>query len=86
MTYKRKQQKKFYDSREAILWTLHDLAFAATHGHIEHNKLIRLGEKTNNLVAQHGHLVERIQGKIGHPLWPTPREGFPKLKKSTTER
>lgn len=79
LLYKRKQQKEFYRSHASILWILHDLAFAAAHGHIDHDKLIRLGTKANGLVAKHGHLVTIHEGKgIPHGLWPAPRDGFPK--------
>ncbi len=79
--YTRKQQKKFFKSRNAILRTLQDIAYAGAHGRIDHDELIRLGQQANGLVAAHGHLVwtKSING-IGHGLWPAPREGFPKFK------
>jgi len=80
--YEKKQRKEFYKSRDAILLTLRDLAFAAAHGHIDHDKLIRLGTKASGLVAKHGHLVrsESVGGKVGVGLFPPPRNGFPKPK------
>lgn len=82
----RKQRKVFYADRSAILWILHDLAYAAAHGHVADDKLIRMGTRANGLVARHGHLVRR-KTRNGLPcgLFPAPREGFPKLKQVKVE-
>jgi hypothetical protein len=84
--YTRKLRKEFYKSRASILWILHDLAYAAAHGRLKHDDLIRLGTKANALVAKHGHLVTIQHGKgIPHGLWPAPRNGFPKPKTAYRE-
>lgn len=81
--YDRKKKNEFYASRTAILLTLRDLAYAAAHGGIAHDKLIRLGRDASNLIAQHGHLARtaKSDGSIPTCLWPPPKDGFPKFKK-----
>lgn len=79
--YTRKCRKEFYKSSAKIIWTLHDLAYAAAHGRIGHDEFIRLGKDASELLGEHGHLV---RGKT-FGLWPPPRNGFPKPKQKHEE-